>query len=104
MRKHKLIPVNFLHKERCESTYFDTQRKRVSTALHMEPKTMLMVSIKSGLLRANICRYVDKRSKQNRIRIKGKGICTVSKHLAGFYITKPELFPAIVEPSNTVKL
>lgn len=69
-----------------------------------QPKTMLMVSIETGILRANICRYVAEWEKENRICIVRKGICQISKHRAGFYITNPELFPAIVEPSNTVKL
>ena len=33
-----------------------------------------------------------------------KGICPISKHRAGFYTTNPDLFPAIVELSNTVTL
>jgi hypothetical protein len=32
-----------------------------------------------------------------------KGICPISKHRAGFYTTNPQLFPSIVQPSNTVK-
>jgi len=55
-------------------------------------------------LRANICRYVADWEKENRICIVRKGICPISKHRAGFYTTNPELFPSIVEPSNTVKL
>ena len=84
--------------------YFQAQMKRVFAALYRQPKTMLMVSIETGILRANICRYVAKWEKRNCIRIVRKGICPISKHRAAFYTTNPELFPAIVEPSNTVKL
>ena len=62
-----------------KDTHFQTQMQRVFTALYRQPKTMLMVSIETG-------------------------ICPISKHRAGFYTTNPDLFPAIVEPSNTVKL
>lgn len=84
--------------------HFQAQMQRVFVAFYKQPKTMLMVSIETDILRANICRYVAKWEKQNCIRIVRKSICPISKHRAGFYTTNPELFPAIVEPSNTVKL
>lgn len=99
---HRTAP-NFLHKGQGKSTHFQAQIKRVFAALYRQPKTMLMVSIETGILRANICRYVAEWEKENRICIVRKGICPISKHRAGFYTTNPELFP-IVEPSNTVKL
>jgi len=97
-------PKVFSHKGQGKSTHFQAQMKRVFAALYRQPKTMLMVSIETGILRANICRYVAKWEKQNCIKIVRKGICPISKHRAGFYTTNPDLFPAIVEPSNTVKL
>ena len=83
--------------------HFQGQTQRVFTAFLRHPKTMLMVSIETGILRANICRYVAEWEKENLICIVRKGICPISKHRAGFYTTNPDLFPAIVEPSNTVK-
>ena len=79
--------------------HFQAQMKRVFAALYRQPKTMLMVSIETGILRANICRYVAEWEKENRICIVRKGICSISKHRAGFYTTNPDLFP-IVEPSK----
>lgn len=99
---HRTAP-NFLHKRRVQNKHFQAQMKRVFAALYRQPKTMLMVSIETGILRANICRYVAEWEKENRICIVRKSICPISKHRAGFYTTNPELFPAIVEPSNTVK-
>ena len=96
-------PKVFSHKGQGKSTHFQPQMQRVFAALYRQPKTMLMVSIETGILRANICRYVAKWEKENRICIVRKGICPISKHRAGFYTTNPDLFP-IVEPSNTVKL
>ena len=92
-------PSNFLHKRQSKDRYFQAQAKRVFAAFYRHPKTMLMVSIETGIERANLCRYVAEWEKQNRIKIVRKGICPISKHSAGFYTTNP----AFVEPSNTVK-
>ncbi len=94
----------FLHKGQGKDKHFQAQMKRVFAAFYIQPKTMLMVSIETGILRANICRYVAEWEKQNLICIVRKGICPISKHRAGFYTTNPELFPSIVGSSNTVKL
>lgn len=104
MESNQRTAPNFSHKGQGKDTQFQAQMKRVFAALYRQPKTMLMVSIETGILRANICRYVAEWEKENRICIVRKGICPISKHRAGFYTTSPELFPAIVEPSNTVKL
>jgi hypothetical protein len=93
-------PKVFSHKGQGKDKHFQAQMERVFAALYRLPKTMLMVSIETGILRANICRYVAEWEKENRICIVRKGICPISKHRAGFYTTNPELFPAIVEPSK----
>ena len=75
--------------------------KKVFAAFKRKPSTMLMVSIETGIFRANICRYIAEWQKQGKIQLVKKGDCPISKHRAGFYTNIPELFPAIVEPSNT---
>ncbi len=92
------------HKGQYKSNGLRPQFKIIFQAFYNQPKTMLMVAVETGILRANICRYVAELQKQNRISIVRKGFCPISKHRAGFYTTNPELFPSIVEPSNTVKL
>ena len=96
-------PKVFSHKGQGKDKHFQAQMERVFAALDRQPKTMLMVSIETGILRANICRYVAKWKKQNCIKVVRQGICPISKHRAGFYTTNPELFQPIVEPSNTAK-
>ena len=97
-------PKVFSHKGQGKSTHFQAQMKRVFAALYRQPKTMLMVSIETGILRANICRYVAEWKKQDCIKIVRFGICPISKSTGvQFLTTNPDLFP-IVEPSNTVKL
>jgi len=110
MKSHLNTP---LHKGPYKDKSFIRQMQKVFMAFHKQPKTMLMVSIETGILRANICRYVAKWKKENRICMVRKGICPISKSTGvQFLTTNPELFPSIacneqsriVEPSNTVKL
>lgn len=53
---------------------------------------MLMVSIETGVLRANICRYVAEWGRKNRIGLVSYGICPISKYMAGYYTTNPKCF------------
>lgn len=57
------------------------------------PKTMLQVSIETGILRANICRYVGEMRKRNQIQIVHRGLCPITKHRAGFLTTDPSQWP-----------
>jgi NCAIR mutase (PurE)-related protein len=97
-------PKVFLHKGRGKDAHFQAQMQKVFAAFYRQPKTMLMVSVETDILRANICRYVAKWKKESRICIVRKGICPITKCGGVQYLTtNPELFPSI-EPSNTVKL
>ncbi len=71
---------------------FATQKKRAFAAFFRRPKTMLMVSVETGILRANLCRYIAEWQRQGHIAIITKGICPISKHRAGFYSTNPDMF------------
>jgi hypothetical protein len=105
MNKTLKTPNNSLHKRQSKDKNFKAQMKRVFAALYRQPKTMLMVQVETGIMRSNITRYVAEWKKQDCIKIVRLGICPISKR-AGvqFLTTNPELFPSIVEPSNTVKL
>ncbi len=85
-------PSNSLHKRQCKDKHFEVQLKRVFAAFGRKPSTMLMVSIETGVLRANICRYVAKWQKGNGIHLLNQGLCKVSKHRAGYYTTDTNLF------------
>lgn len=68
------------------------QIPKVYKAFHSStPKTMLQVATETGILRANICRYVASFQKDNKIWLVKKGICSISKCRAGFYTTKVEV-------------
>lgn len=101
MESNQRTAPNFLHKGQGKSTHFQAQMERVFAALHRQPKTMLMVSIETGILRANICRYVAEWEKENRICIVRKGICPISKHRAGYYTTDPEFICSL--PKTVLK-
>ena len=72
------------------SSRTERQEKRVFKAFQSHPKTMLMVSVETGILRANICRYVAGWKRESRIGIATFGLCAISKHRAGFYTTNPD--------------
>lgn len=79
---------------------FQAQMKRVYLALFKEPKTMLMVSIETGILRANICRYVAEWRKRRRIGVARVDRCKITRFEANYYTTNPKLF----RKSNQLKI
>lgn len=85
-------PCNSLHNRHGKDKHYEVQMKRVFAAFKRKPSTMLMVSIETGVLRANICRYVAKWQKQGSIHLLKQGLCKVSKHRAGYYTTDTNLF------------
>ncbi len=92
MQTHNNTPETYLHIEQCKDKRFEAQMKRVFAVFKRNPSTMLMVSTETGILRANICRYVAKWQKQGKINLINKGICKISKHNAGYYTTNKNLF------------
>lgn len=83
---------SFIGENRDKDSHFETQMKRVFAAFKRKPSTMLMVSIETGILRANICRYVAEWRKSKSIRVQKQGLCKVSKHRAGYYTADRNLF------------
>ena len=76
------------------------QMSRVYSALFKEPKTMLMVAEETGILRANICRYIAKWQKNKCIDVVKVGRCEITKYEANYYTTNPHLF----SKSNQLKM
>ena len=72
---------------------FINQYQRTFKAFQKTPATMLQVAKGTGILRANICRYVAQMRKAEKIAIVKKGKCPISKHKAGFLTTNEKLFP-----------
>lgn len=91
-------PVNFTNGNSKDNN-FDGQMKRVFAAFQSHPKTMLMVSKETGILRANICRYVAIWKRSRRIYLVGQSLCKISKYRSGYYTTNPNLY---FQPKNLV--
>lgn len=64
------------------------------------PMSMMMLAVKTGIDRANICRYVAMFRKAKRIAVCKRSICAITKEVVNFYTTNPELFPQ----DNQIKL
>ena len=75
-----------------KDNYFVSQYKTVYQSFQERPKTMLEVSIETGILRANICRYVATMEEKGQIQVIRKGYCPFTKFRAGFYSTDETLF------------
>jgi hypothetical protein len=83
-----------------KDNHFFNQCKIVYQSFMKSPKTMMQVSIETGILRANICRYVDKMKKEGQIQVVRKGLCPITHCRAGFYSTDKALFTKL----NVVQL
>ncbi|PJX21725.1 hypothetical protein CAP47_08845 [Psychroflexus sp. S27] len=89
--------ISFQHTNRKakykKKTAYKAQMRRVYAAFRERPKTMLQVSKETNVMRANICRYVAKWRKTDKIGIAKYGICPISKSdKVGYYSTDPNLF------------
>lgn len=105
MREHNITSNISCQNRQLQDKHFQAQMKRVFVAFYRQPKTMLMVEVETGIMRTNITKYVAKWKKQDCIKIVRLGICPISKRGGVQHLTtNPEMFPAIVEPSNTDKL
>lgn len=92
MKNNDKTPKKSLRIGKHKDKNFEAQMKRVFEAFKRNPSTMLMVSIETGILRANICRYVAKWEKQGKIHLLKRELCKISKHPAGYYTTDTNLF------------
>lgn len=69
-----------------------TQYKIVYQSFRERPKTMLDVSLETGILRANICRYVADMENKGIIQLLYKIDDEHTKFTAGYYTTDKSLF------------
>ncbi|MDR2475712.1 MAG: hypothetical protein LBD45_07620 [Bacteroidales bacterium] len=75
-----------------KDTHFVSQYQTVYHSFKERPKTMLEVSIETGILRANICRYIAEMEEKGHIQVIRKGYCPYTRFVAGFYSTDEALF------------
>lgn len=72
--------------------HFRNQYQIVYQSFKEHPKTRLQVSVETGILRANICRYVAEMDKKGLIQVIRKGNCPYTHFTAEFLSTDKRLF------------
>lgn len=87
--------------KQAKDNHFKAQIRRVYEALKYKPMTMKETDVYTGVMRENICRYIDTLFEQGKVAIIRKRKCNVT----GFpyvneYTTNPDLFPK----SNQLKM
>jgi hypothetical protein len=92
MKNSLNTPEISLRETHYKSKHFVAQMETVFAAFQRRPATMLMISIETGILRANICRYVSEWQRQGKIKLLKQGLCKISKHRAGYYTTDTNIF------------
>ena len=82
-----------------KDNHFVSQYQTVYQSFKERPKTMLEASLETGILRANICRYIAEMEDKGQIQVIRKELCPFTHFRAGFYSTNEALFhrPAAVQ-------
>lgn len=78
------------NKSQVKYTNYCTQKDAVLRSISNTSKTMLMVSIGTGIKRTNICPLIALLQKEGKVKFIVKAPCKVSTNKAGFYISTLE--------------
>jgi len=96
-KKRKAAPGQSSGRKQKQQQYkdkhFSQQKKRVFNAFSRHPKTMKMVSVETGIDRANICRFCAEFREAKQLRFIGYGLCKITKHRAGYLLTTKNPMP-----------
>lgn len=79
------------------SKTYHPQIKKVFKELKREPQTIPQVSVKTEILRANICRHIKFLEGINQVAVFKIGKCPISGYQAKFYTTDRNLFPIEIQ-------
>ncbi|TRO65492.1 hypothetical protein [Christiangramia sabulilitoris] len=91
------MELNDIHGDK---KYFD-QLRLIYLAFKEQPMTMKEADVYTGVMRENICRYVNTLLKEERLAILKKRRCSITGYPSvNEYTADPELFPK----SNQLKL
>ncbi|UJH91692.1 hypothetical protein LZ575_03115 [Antarcticibacterium sp. 1MA-6-2] len=87
--------------QRAKDSKFKAQLVKVYEAFKEKPMTMLEADNYTGVMRSNICYYIDMLLEQERIALIRKRKCSISGYSkVNEYTADPSLFPK----SNQLKL
>jgi hypothetical protein len=77
-----------------KDTEFKAQLQKVFHSFLVKPMTMKEADVYTGVMRENICRYVNTLLEQGKIKAIRKRKCTITGHpKVNEYTANPELFP-----------
>lgn len=87
--------------QQAKDNKFKAQLQKVYKAFMERPMTMKEADVYTGVMRENICRYVDTLLNQERIAIRRKRRCNITGYPSvNEYTGDPKLFPR----SNQLKM
>lgn len=92
--------LDFNGLEQGKDKQFKAQLVKVYNVFKEKPMTMLEADFVSGVMRSNICWYIDELIEQGRIAMIRKRKCTITGRIVKEFTANPELFPK----SNQLKL
>lgn len=85
-------PYNSFDGRRNKDKHFEVQMKRVFAAFKLKLSTILMVSSKREVLRANICCCFSEWQEQGRILLLKQGVLQIAKYFTRYYTTDINFF------------
>lgn len=92
MKKQRINTATASTLLKYKDNHYHAQIQQVIEVFQEKPLTMLEVSHRTGIERANICRYIATLRKENKIQLVKKTFCPITKHRAGFYTTDKSAF------------
>lgn len=79
--------------QRYKKLSFDYQFSILNTEFSKGAFTMKTISVKTGIDRANICRFIARKRANNSVFLVKKGICPITKsERVGFYTTSYDVY------------
>jgi hypothetical protein len=87
--------ANIFTKSQRKDKHFKAQLLKVYDAFMDKPMTMLEADNYTGIMRSNICWYINHLKEQGRIVLIKKRKCSVTGFEAGEYTANKNLFPKI---------
>lgn len=68
------------------------QIQRTFEELKKEPATTMMLAKKTGILRANLTRYIAALEKRNKVTVVTQAPCEITGHVAKYYSSNSKYF------------
>lgn len=87
MRNRYSQSLKNLQINKAQDKQIRTQKEIVFNSIASEAKTMLMIFIDTGIVRANTCRYINELQDEGRVKLAYKTFCKATGYRAGYYIS-----------------